>query len=151
LRGYKGQLYEGGIRIPFLVQWKRHIPSGKVCDEPVIAVDILPTAIAAAGGTLTESAKIDGVNLLPFLSETKTQPPHEALYWRYGVQSAIRRGKWKLLNDGKKPAQLFDLIADISETNNSADQHPDLVNELSMALKQWESLLAAPLWPSPNE
>src|ERR1035437_10517143 len=67
LRGYKGQVLEGGIRIPYIIQWKGHLPAGKVCDQPVISLDIHPTAVAAAGGALSPDWKLDGVNLLPFL------------------------------------------------------------------------------------
>src|ERR1035437_5537968 len=67
LRGYKGQVLEGGIRIPYIIQWKGHLPAGTVCDQPVISLDIHPTAVAAAGGGVSPDWKLDGVNLLPFL------------------------------------------------------------------------------------
>jgi arylsulfatase A-like enzyme len=66
LRGFKGQVWEGGIRVPFIVQWKGHLPADKIVDAPVIALDILPTAVAAAGGQTTDGKKLDGVNLLPY-------------------------------------------------------------------------------------
>ena len=65
LRGYKGQVYEGGVRIPYMVQWKGRLPAGKVDDRPVIQLDILPTALAAAGVEIKPEWKLDGVNLLP--------------------------------------------------------------------------------------
>lgn len=82
LRGGKGQLYEGGIRIPFLVQWSGHLPAGVVYDPPVSSLDLLPTALAATGINPTDEAKLDGVDLLPYLKGLKNGPPHDRLYWR---------------------------------------------------------------------
>src|SRR5439155_8661593 len=68
LRGFKEDLWEGGVRIPFLMQWMGRIPAGKVYDSPVISLDLMPTALAAAGGTMDEKRKLDGVDLLPYLT-----------------------------------------------------------------------------------
>src|SRR6266508_1492805 len=97
LRGYKAQTWEGGIRVPFIVQWKGHLPSGKVLEWPVIQMDFLPTALAAAGVEVKPEWKLDGANLLPYMKGGKEQPPHQALYWRFGQQMAIRMGDWKLV------------------------------------------------------
>ena len=83
--------------MPFLVQWKGNIPAGKTDDRPVIQLDISPTALAAAGVQIRPDWKIEGVNLLPYLTGEKTAAPHEALYWRFGPQVAIRKGNWKLV------------------------------------------------------
>ena len=91
LRGFKGQVLEGGIRIPFLIQWKSHLPAGMVYERPVISLDILPTAVAAAGIELPPEAKLDGVSLLPYLNGEKSGQPHEALYWRYGRNQQFAR------------------------------------------------------------
>ena len=80
-----------------MVQWKGRLPAGKVDDRPVIQLDILPTALAAAGVEVKPEWKLDGVNLLPYLTGEKTGAPHEALYWRFGRQIAIRMGDWKLV------------------------------------------------------
>ena len=80
-----------------MVQWKGHLPAGKVDDRPVIQLDILPTALAAAGVEIKPEWKLDGVNLLPYLNGQKSGVPHEALYWRFGQQMAIRMGDWKLV------------------------------------------------------
>jgi arylsulfatase A-like enzyme len=146
LRGFKGQVLEGGIRIPFLIQWKGHLPAGMVCKQPVISLDILPTAVAAAGIELSSGAKLDGVNLMAHLNREKSGPPHEALYWRFGEQSAIRKGDWKLVKIGAEPLQLFDLARDIGETTDQASRRPDVVKELDSALKRWDARLAKPLW-----
>jgi len=146
LSGGKGQLLEGGIRIPFLVQWKGHLPAGKVYQQPVISLDILPTALAAAGAPVPDTAKLDGVNLLPYLSGTESGPPHEQLFWRYGPQGALRSGNWKLYLRGNNPPQLFDLPTDIAEQNNLAEKRPEVLQQLHSAWKQLGAQMTAPLW-----
>jgi arylsulfatase B len=150
LRGFKGQCLEGGIRVPFIVQWKARLPAGKVYQQPIIALDILPTALAAADGKLPEGAQTDGVNLLPYLAGENTEPPHQFLFWRLGSQAAVRKGKWKLLKNGNDRVQLFDLAADNGETDNLAERRPDVVKELDIALQQWNAQLARPLWGGPQ-
>ena len=86
LRGNKAQTLEGGIRVPFFVQWKAKLPKGVVYEQPVIQLDIAPTALAAAGVTIGTEAKLDGVNLLPYLAGENKTAPHEALYWRVTVK-----------------------------------------------------------------
>ena len=103
-RGSKRTTLEGGIRVPFFVQWKGKLPAGKVYHEAVIQLDILPTAMAAANASLPVNPAIDGVNLLPHLTGKADQPPHDALYWRFGQQMAIRRGDLKLVR--------YDTVAD---------------------------------------
>ncbi|MCL5743972.1 MAG: sulfatase-like hydrolase/transferase, partial [Acidobacteria bacterium] len=113
LRGFKSQLWEGGIRVPFLLQWKGKLPGGVTYSEPVSALDVFPTAVAAAGGRLPSDRILDGVNLLPYLEGRKTEPPHEQLYWRLQGNTALRCGKWKLIRQAnprqKGDFQLFDL------------------------------------------
>ena len=158
LRGDKGQTLEGGIRVPFFVSWPGQLPEGKVYEQPVSALDVLPTAMAVAGALVSEDsakaeATLEGVNLLPHLKGEKADAPHESLAWRFGPQKAIRRGKWKLVDfrDFEAKAQsgwqLFDLDADISETKNLAAGHPELVAELSKAWDDWNAKNVAPLWP----
>jgi arylsulfatase A-like enzyme len=150
LRGFKGQVLEGGIRIPFLVQWKGQLPAGKVYDRPVIALDIHSTAVAAAGAKLPENAKLDGVNLVPYLKGDTDRPPHEMLLWRFGPQSAVRKGDWKLVHMNNKGPRLYNLAEDIGEKNDLAGEKPELVKELEAALKQWDGQLAKPLWERPQ-
>ena len=156
LRGDKGQTLEGGIRVPFFVSWTGQLPAGKVYDQPVSSLDVLPTAASVAGTKAPEG--IEGVNLLPHLKGEKADAPHESLAWRFGPQKAIRRGKWKLVDfrdfEAKTQSgwQLFDLDADISESKNLATEHPELVAELSKAWDDWNAKNVAPLWPgTPNE
>lgn len=138
LRGYKGQVLEGGIRVPFLMQWKGHIPAGKVDDRPVISLDIHPTALAAANA-LPQEIRLDGVNLLPYLTRDTDGVVHERLFWRYGEQSAIRAGDWKLLRRGEGSPQLYNLADDIGETTDLAAKNPERVKELQSAYDDWNA------------
>ena len=146
LSGYKGQVLEGGIRVPFLAQWRGAIPEGKVYEHPVIALDILPTAVSAAGGEISADARVEGVNLLPYLKGESRKPPHDRLFWRFGQQSAVRMGNWKLAKVADEPAQLFDLAADIAEKSNLADKHPDRVKQLEDTYREWNADNIDPLW-----
>lgn len=154
LRGFKSQTWEGGIRVPFMVQWKGRIPAGKVDDRPVIQLDIFPTAMAAAGIAVKPEWKVEGVNLLPYLTGEKTEAPHEALYWRFGPQVAIRMGDWKLVkgvgSEGVQAversaksnmdgAELYHLGKDIGEKANLAAQEPAKVKELTAAWDAWNT------------
>lgn len=148
LRGFKGQVLEGGIRVPFLVQWKGHLPEGKVYRNPVISLDICPTILAAAGAEIPED--LDGVNLLPYLRSEKRGEPHEALFWRYGRQWAVRMGNFKLVccpqGLGSEEPQLFDLAKDVGERENLAPKMPRKVKELKSAYDEWNSKNIPPKW-----
>lgn len=167
LRGRKGTTWEGGIRVPFLVQWKGHIPEGKTYDQPVIALDIHPTALAAAGVSTENEKPFDGVNLLPYLNGQSEGAPHDALYWRFGTQMAIRQGDWKITKGTDAPMrqragekkkkkkkadaeilemQLFNLANDVGETKNVASENPEKMKELTAAWEKWSAELAEPRW-----
>ena len=155
-RGDKGQTLEGGIRVPFFVSWPGRIRAGAIEDAPVIALDILPTSLAAAGQAVPDG--LDGVNLLPYLTG-KTQSggeskprPHEALYWRFGPQKAIRQGDWKLVDwrdhDAKQNSgwQLYDLRQDPGERNDLAAREPERVAALRRAWAEWDAQNIPPRW-----
>jgi arylsulfatase A-like enzyme len=150
LRGDKGQTLEGGIRVPFFVAWPGTLPAGKVYDHPVIALDVLPTAIAATG--VSAPADLDGVNLLPHLTGTNTGKPHTSLCWRFGPQKAIRKDRWKLVDwrdfDQKRNSgwQLYDLSTDTGEQHDLTALQPRMVTELSHEWDQWNDKNIAPLW-----
>lgn len=148
LRGAKGTTFEGGIRVPFVIQWKGRVPAGKVYGQPVISLDVLPTSLAAAGAKPPEGRLIDGVDLLPYLAGGKKGTPHETLYWRFGKQKAIRRGNLKLHVNGEAQ-ELYDLVTDIGESKNLAASEPVRLKELQDALAKWESELAEPRWGQP--
>jgi len=150
LRGDKGQTLEGGIRVPFFVSWPGKLPAGKVYEQLVSSLDVLPTAVTAAGSQVP--ANCDGVDLIPALTGASNNPPHAALYWRFGPQKAIRRGQWKLVDwrdhDAKKNSgwQLYDLASDMGEQRDVAASQPQLVAELTSAWEQWNAKNIAPLW-----
>lgn len=146
LSGHKGSVLEGGIRVPFLAQWKGRIPAGKTYPRPVIALDILPTALAAAGASPPTDRPLDGVDLLPYLTGRKTSAPHDTLYWRFGPQKAIRRGDHKLVVRPDGPPKLFNLAADIGEQHDLSREDASRAEELSHALEAWSATLAQPLW-----
>jgi len=145
LRATKATVYEGGIRVPFMIQWPRRLKGGKVAEIPVIALDILPTAAAAAGAQIPKDRKIDGVNLLPYISGEKKGTPHEMLFWRMGQNHAIRKGNWKLVTMAGETA-LYDLAADIGESKDMKAEKPDIVQELQKAFEKWSKDMAEPLW-----
>ena len=162
-RGQKAQTWEGGIHVPFLAQWRGKLPAGDIYESPVIQLDIFSTVLAAAGIEAPAELQLDGVNLLPYLTGETKEPPHEALYWRFGPQLAIRRGDWKLVK-GTQPgeqnnrrgratlegAQLYNLTHDIGEEHDVAVEHPEIVRELSTAWSAWNQELADPAWGPPN-
>ncbi|MCG6156096.1 sulfatase-like hydrolase/transferase [Rubinisphaera margarita] len=142
LRGEKGDLYEGGIRVPFLMQWNGRLPAGSQFDEPVCATDILPTTLAAAG-IVAPAGRSDGVNLLPFLTDEESNPPHDELFWRQNQKAALRKGDWKLVNNSRKRNEpqweLFNLSNDTSETHDLARREPE---RLQMLIERWEEIAA---------
>lgn len=150
LRGFKATTWEGGSRVPFCVQWKGKLPAGKTYENPIVQLDILPTALAAAGVEAKPEWKLDGVNLLPYLTGEKTERPHDTLYWRNGDQWAIRHGGWKLVggNGGdKKNGELYNLADDVSESNNRAADMKDKVDELKSLWDRWNAEQAPPSFP----
>ena len=154
LRGSKRTTLEGGIRVPFIVVWIGMLKPG-IYEQPVIQLDLHTTALAAAGVEVKPEWKLDGVNLLPFLTGAKSGPPHDALYWRMGRQMAIRTGDWKLVRYdtaadtgtvGISPARLYDLAADIGETKDLAATQPGKIQELQTQWDAWNATLVKPLW-----
>jgi len=146
LRGFKGQVLEGGIRVPFMLQWPGHIPAGQTYSKPIISLDILPTAIAAAGGAIAPSDKCEGVNLLPYVIRDTAGAPHDALYWRQGENYAVRMGNYKLVKQTDEPLALYQLLNDIHEDNNIASQMPEKAQELQAAWDAWNVHNIQPLW-----
>ena len=147
LRGQKGDLFEGGIRVPFLVAWPARIPAGRTYSQPVISLDIFPTALAAAGGKRDAGrAALDGVDLLPFLTGQNPAAPHPRLYWRMdaGEAFAVREGNWKWLRTYQNAPQLYDLAQDVGETRDLAASRPEVAARLAAAAAEWNRGLIAP-------
>ena len=149
LNGFKASVWEGGVRVPFLMQWKGKLPAGKVDDRPIIQLDIQATALAAAGVETKAEWKLDGVNLLPYLTGEEKDSPHAALFWRFGAQRAVRMGDWKLTDAGNS-TMLFNLAKDIGEKNDLAAQEGDKLKQLEAAYSEWNKDNIEPAWGKAN-
>ncbi len=133
-RGGKGNLYEGGLRIPFIVRWPGKIEPNRVSDLLFYQPDVLPTLAALAGAKTP--AEIDGLSILPELigaeAAGQKQQEHEFLYWEYGSQVAVRMGNWKAIRPKRDgPWELYDLEGDVSETTSVADRHPEILARMT--------------------
>jgi arylsulfatase A-like enzyme len=148
LYGCKGQLLEGGIRVPFVMSWPGTLPAGTTVDWPVISLDLTPTFLAAAGAP--PMADTNGLDLLPYLKRgISATGPDRALFWRFDtqwdLQHAVRRGPWKLVRSGPKPArQLFNISEDPSEKNDLIAKNPEKAAELAGELDAWMANLPPP-------
>ncbi len=156
LRGYKGGLYEGGVRVPWAMAWPGNIEPGTVIDTPVITMDILPTVFEAAREPVDPSWQLDGDSLLPLFGASRNSFPKRTLYWRRsGIEGPIslRDGDWKLLDrntpDGKP--ELYNLASDLGESNNVASKNPKIFKRLKAKLDAWEAQLTTPLWGPGSE
>jgi arylsulfatase A-like enzyme len=152
LRGAKGQLYEGGIRVPFVVSWPAKLKPGTFHD-PVSSLDVFPTAIAASGRDAPWKSPLDGVDLLPPLrGESKQSLADRTLYWRTGggENFAARRGASKLVKVGEKPAELYDLSADVAEQTNLAETKSAELAAFQKKFDEWNQSLVAPKWQNPQ-
>lgn len=128
-RGGKGNLYEGGLRIPFMVRWPGKIMPGQVSNLRFYQPDVLPTLADLSGSQAPDD--IDGISFLPTLTGDGTQRQHEFFFWEFGNQFAARTGDWKaVLNRKANTWELFDLANDVSEENNLAKQNPERLAEL---------------------
>ena len=148
LVGEKGMLTDGGIRTPFLAAWPGTLPAGTVYEHPVISLDVAATAIALAG--LPHDNKLDGVNLMPFLTGENEAAPHDALFWRWRTQAAVLEFPWKLIRLGPDERFLFNVTQPDGEsaTNNLLAKLPDVVARLESKLKTWSDSLHPPGLPT---
>lgn len=147
LRGLKGSKWEGGIRVPLIMQWPKHLPAGVQSASLVSTMDILPTCIALAGGKILPDQKIDGKNLLE--SYRSPEKGHAELFWRRGVAKAVRHKDWKMIAVDTQPVLLFDLSTDQTEQTNVAAEHPEVCQRLLSDLAKWEEEMQDPKWFSP--
>ena len=144
-RGEKGRLSEGGIRVPFIASWKGRIPSGQVYDHPVSSLDIAATVVAAADFAPIEA--LDGVDLVPYFSKQRSGAPHDALFWRFRKQFAIRLGKWKYIQDRNAGHGLFDLSSENHEGENLINDLPEIASRLRERLYAWSLEIEPPSLP----
>ena len=155
LRGGKLSHYEGGVRVPFMMRWPGHIESGLVYRDVVSLLDILPTSVAAAGGSLPTDRVYDGVDIMPYLTGRKPGSAHNMLAWRRLPLFSIRQGDWKLWESvddktGKygEYKLLFNLKDDLNETIDLAARNPRKVKELEALAREWAKMMTDPKWPS---
>lgn len=162
LRGQKGQLYEGGIRVPAIAAWPGVLPAGAVVNEPLHIVDMYPTLLMLAGATLKQPLPIDGKDAWPTIAQGKPTPHDEILLNVTPATGAIRLGDWKLVWNGRIGAnyngeppkenryELFNLADDPFEKNNLIDEYPGKFTELKRRLQQYAGQAARPNIP-PNK
>ncbi len=162
LRGSKGMLYEGGIRVPMAVRWPGVAKAGSVCEEPVIGIDLYPTLLEATKTKRPAKAQLDGTSLVPLLKDAQAKLFRPALYWHFPAYlqgstrrhgpfrttpaGAVRMGDWKLIeyfDDGT--LELYNLVNDIGETGNLAKQQPKKTARLHAMLKAWRRATDAPV------
>jgi arylsulfatase A-like enzyme len=155
LRGGKLTYYEGGIRVPFMMSWPGHIPAGLVYRPMVSLLDVVPTSVTAAGGTLPAGRVYDGVDLTPYLTAHAAGDPHEMLAWSAPPLEAIRAGDWKLWESSGgeddrygKYQLLFNLGTDLNESHDLAGTDPKEVHRLAAQLSRWSGAMIAPKWPT---
>ncbi|HUT01105.1 MAG TPA: sulfatase-like hydrolase/transferase [Phycisphaerae bacterium] len=145
LKGHKFSLYEGGIREPGILHWPGRVAGGRVLGEPVASMDVFPTVLAAAGGDPSKY-ELDGTDILPYVADGAELPQRD-LFWEMNDQTAIRRGRWKLVLNGRlvegappeDNVHLSDLTADMGEQVNLAADKPELTADLRAAAEQWRA------------
>lgn len=150
LRGAKGDVFEGGIRVPFIVSWPARVKPGEY-RRPVCSIDVLATSVAVGGAPCPEKP-MDGVNIVPFLTGEREGDPHARLFWRTGggATYAVREGDLKLTCPKEGRPQLFDLSADIGETKDLSASLPEKMAALMEAYRAWDGELIQPLFQSPR-
>ncbi len=155
LRGKKGNLFEGGVRVPFVMQWPGQIKGGQTFDKPVSSLDIFATSKAITSPEITPKNKLHGVNLIPFLKGEKKHSPHSNLFWRNNFMqnknelrteaSAVRSEKFKFIKN-KQVDALYNLKKEISEQTNLKDQEKEMYDSLKNEYKRWSKTLMDPIF-----
>jgi arylsulfatase A-like enzyme len=153
LRGHKSQVWEGGIRVPYVVSLPGKVGAGARYDRPVSTLDFLPTALALAGIDSRGKPGLEGVNLLPYLGGERPGDPHEYLYWRHRNGSwAVRSDDWKLVHEVDGKESLFNLTRDIGETTDLTKSQPDVAARLRAAWATWNTSNATSIpWLAPGK
>jgi arylsulfatase A-like enzyme len=144
LRGLKGDLFEGGIRVPFAMRWKGTISEGNSYNKPISSLDIMATIVAQSNVKINPNRPLDGVNLIPFLTGLENGAPHDYLFWRKWEQNAmaIRHGNFKLVANKQKQQttpNLYDLVKDKSERIEIGSEKNKISKELREKWEQWNS------------
>lgn len=137
LRGHKGQTWEGGIRVPCLVRWPAGgVPAGKVCDQFLTSLELLPSLTAATGASVPHDLVLDGYDWWPTL-RGETNSPRKEMFWKRREQIAARVGNWKWVEMGGGQGGLFDLAGDPGETTDLSAEHPGTLKLLRGRYQAW--------------
>ena len=156
LRGLKGDLFEGGVRVPFAIRWKGVIPEGNSYKNPVSSLDIMATIVAQTNVKINPERPLDGVDLIPFLTGKNNGAPHDYLFWRKWDQNAmaIRHGNYKLVANKKQDQEtpkLFDLSIDVSESKNLKSEKLKISKDLQKKWNNWNKDLKERVFPTLEE
>jgi arylsulfatase A-like enzyme len=146
LKGFKGNKFEGGHRVPFFVTWPSAIKGGITFNGLTSSLDIYASALDAANHKTSEGNHLDGVSLLPFLKGEKQGDPHPELFWRKDKMASARVGNFKLIRVEKLPSVLYNLYEDLGETVDLTSKDRKHFHQLDSALRNWEKQTIAPLW-----
>jgi arylsulfatase A-like enzyme len=141
LRGFKGQLFEGGLRVPFLARWPGRIPAGRVTDEFLSALEVLPTLAAAAGAPLPEKVALDGFDMLPVL-QGQAGSRRAEMFWQRRADRAARVGPYKWV-ESERGSGLFDLSRDLGERADLSQSHPELLGRVRGRWQSWRKAMDA--------
>jgi len=146
LKGFKGNKFEGGHRVPFFVHWPARIRDPGSYEKLVSSLDIFATSVIAAGMDPPSGDGLDGINLIPYLTARKTGFPHPELYWRKDKMAAAREGSYKLIRLDGYGYRLYELNEDPGETNDLQNRIPDVFSRVNKGLEAWEEDKMKPLW-----
>ncbi|MCH1497277.1 MAG: sulfatase-like hydrolase/transferase, partial [Rubripirellula sp.] len=157
LKGEKGSLHEGGVRVPLIIKYPAFVPAGSVCKEPTISYDFYPTFVELAGGELPQNQTIDGHSLVSLLMKPDSSLQRDALHWHYPhfhhdrPASSIREREWKLIEylDGSGNVELYNLREDLGESQNLASEFKGRAADLKKKLQAWRQSVGARM-PYPN-
>ncbi|MCP5110027.1 MAG: sulfatase-like hydrolase/transferase [bacterium] len=141
LRGRQSWLFEGGVRVPFMMKWPRRLPMGKVTGEFLTALEIFPTLVAAAGADLPEDVVLDGFDMAGVLAGEKSSKRDE-MFWDFRQERAARVGQWKWV-ESRRGSGLFDLSEDIGEQQDLSKQMPDVLRRVKEKYGQWDQRMEA--------
>jgi len=152
LRGLKGDLFEGGIRVPFAIRWKGVIPEGKSYKKPVSSLDIMATIVAQTKVEIAKERPLDGVDLIPYLTGEINGDPHDYLFWRKWEQNAmaVRQGNYKLVSNkqqSENPPELYNLTTDTAETINISSEE-EISKDLQKEWDKWNKELKDRVFPT---
>ncbi len=146
LKGWKGNKFEGGHRVPFVMSWPKKLKAGNKFEGLTSALDIYATAYSAAGGKGNPGKILDGTDLVPFVRENVETQPHKQLFWRKEGMAAVREGNWKLIRVDGYGYRLYNLGEDLGETKDLQEKEIVQFQKMILALENWEKELMTPLW-----